>query len=132
MKYLTRGKLANKTGINPETLRYYEKIGLLQETLRSETGYRLYTEEDIKKVEFIKRAKELGFTLKEIKELLYLRFEKGSKCSEVKALAQEKLKNIEERINNLEKIKKLLQDLINKCPDEGSVDRCPIIIKMEK
>ena len=131
MAYLTRGQLAKKTGVNPETIRYYEKVGLLPEAIRTKSGYRLFSEEDVKRIKFIKKAKELGFTLKEIKELLQLRFETRGECKEVKKLAEEKLIDIQKRIEDLEKIKSTLKDLIEKCPEKGSILECPIISSIE-
>ena len=97
----TRGQLAKKAGVNPETVRYYEKTGLLPKAKRTESGYRLFSEEDVKRIKFIKRAKELGFTLKEIKELLELRFENQGECQEVRKLAEEKLQDVEKKIQDL-------------------------------
>ncbi len=131
MKHLTRGELAKKAGVNPETVRYYEKLGLLPEAIRTESGYRLFSEEDVKRIKFIKRAKELGFTLKEIKELLQIRFETKGECRQVKKLAEEKLSDIQKKIDDLEKIKETLQHLIEKCPEKGSVLDCPIISTIE-
>ncbi len=132
MKNLTRGQLAKKAEVNPETVRYYEKMGLLPKAQRTESGYRLFSEEDVKRIKFIKRAKELGFTLKEIKELLELRFETQGECQEVRKLAEEKLIDVEKKIQDLEKIKEILQDLVNQCPNEGSILQCPIITSIEK
>jgi len=98
LKTLTRGQLAKKTGVNPETVRYYEKMGLLPKAIRTESGYRLFSEEDVKRIKFIKRAKELGFTLKEIKELLQLGFETEGECREVRKIAEIKLKDVQKKI----------------------------------
>lgn len=116
MGLLTRGQLAKKTCVNPETIRYYEKLGLLPKAVRTDSGYRLFSEEDVKRIKFVKRAKELGFTLKEIKELLELRFDSSGSCSEVREFAEEKLKDIEQKIKDLENIKQVLKELINQCP----------------
>jgi len=132
MNNLTRGQLAKKTGVNPETVRYYEKMGLLPKAIRTESGYRLFSEEDVKRIKFIKRAKELGFTLKEIKELLQLRFETEGECREVREIAEIKLKDVQKKIEDLEKIKSILEDLINQCPSKGSILNCPIISSIEK
>jgi len=132
MANLTRGQLAKTSGVNPETIRYYEKLGLLPKPLRTESGYRLFSEEDIKRIKFIKRAKELGFTLKEIKELLQLRFETEGECSEVREIAEIKLKDVQKKIEDLEKIKSILEELINQCPSKGSILKCPIISSIEK
>jgi Hg(II)-responsive transcriptional regulator len=129
---LKRGQLAKQTGVNPETIRYYENIGLLPKAARTENGYRIYSEEDIRRIKFIKRAKELGFTLKEIKELLELRFEDIGSCSDVRELAEEKLKDVEQKIKDLEKIKKILKQLIDQCPGKGSISQCPIVSTIEE
>ncbi len=126
-KNLTRGQLAKITDINIETIRYYEKIGLIPKPLRTESGYRIFTEEDINRIKFIKRAKELGFTLKEIKELLELKFDTLGDCSKARELAEEKLNDIEEKIKDLNKLKSVLQELIDRCPGKGSISNCPII-----
>ncbi len=131
MRYLTRGQLAKKAGVNPETIRYYERMGLLPEAIRTKSGYRLFSEEDVKRIRFIKKAKELGFSLKEIKELLALRFETKGECREVKKLAEEKLMDIQKRIEDLEKIKSTLEYLIEQCPEKGSILECPIITSIE-
>jgi len=132
MGLLTRGQLAKKTCVNPETIRYYEKLGLLPKAVRTDSGYRLFSEEDVKRIKFVKRAKELGFTLKEIKELLELRFDSSGSCSEVREFAEEKLKDIEQKIKDLENIKQVLKELINQCPGKGPVLECPIISSIEK
>jgi Hg(II)-responsive transcriptional regulator len=129
---LKRGQLAKQTGVNPETIRYYENIGLLPKAARTENGYRIYSEEDIRRIKFIKRAKELGFTLKEIKELLELRFEDIGSCSDVRELAEEKLKDVEQKIKDLEKIKEILKQLIDQCPGKGSISQCPIVSTIEE
>ncbi|WP_050742507.1 MerR family transcriptional regulator [Deferribacter desulfuricans] len=83
MTYLKRGQLAKIVGVNLETIRYYEQIGLLKPK-RSKSNYRLFSEEDVTKLQFIKKSKELGFTLKEIKELLELSLDDTSTCLEIK------------------------------------------------
>ena len=92
------GQLADEAGINVETVRYYENIKLLPRPKRRESRYRIYGENDLARVKFIVRAKELGFTLKEIKELLNLRIESTSTCGDVKHLAEDKIKNAEEKL----------------------------------
>lgn len=127
------GQLAEKAGINVETVRYYEKLKLLPKPKRKQDSkYRIYDEEDLKRLLFIKRAKELGFTLKEIKELLDLRIDSRAKCGDVKHLTEHKLKDVDNRINDLKKIRNVLVKLINQCVNEEvSSEECPILDSIE-
>lgn len=126
------GQLAKETGINLETVRYYEKLKLLPKPKRRESRYRVYDENDLKRLLFIKRAKELGFTLKEIKELFELRIDTHAKCGDVKHLTEHKLKDVDNRISDLKKIKSVLVKLINQCVNEEvSSDECPILESIE-
>jgi MerR family Zn(II)-responsive transcriptional regulator of zntA len=129
MAYLRIGQLAARTDMTNETLRFYESRGLLSEPRRSDAGYRLYTEADVRKVEFIVRAKRMGFGLKDIAELLSLRVEReSSTCGEVKELAEAKLSEIEERIEELQRMKGALQQITVACcgGDEPAV-HCTIL-----
>jgi Zn(II)-responsive transcriptional regulator len=123
------GEIAKIVGVNVETLRYYEKIKLMPEPKHKEfSRYRIYDDNDLARLTFIKRAKELGFTLKEIKELLALKIESTATCGDVKHFAEIKLKDVEERINDLINIKRVLKKLINQCVcEEVSADECPIL-----
>lgn len=122
------GQIAKDVGINVETVRYYEKLKLLPKPKRKESRYRIYDEMDLKRLLFIKRAKELGFSLKEIKELFGLRIDSEAKCGDVKHLAEHKLKDIEERLRDLKNIKNVLVKLINQCVcEEVSTNECPIL-----
>ncbi|MEP0862116.1 MAG: heavy metal-responsive transcriptional regulator [Ignavibacterium sp.] len=122
------GEIAEKVGVNVETLRYYEKIKIMPKPKRKESRYRFYDELDLKRLRFIKRAKELGFTLKEIKELLNLKIESTATCGDVKHLAEHKLNDIEERINDLKNIRSILVKLINQCIcEEVSSEECPFL-----
>ncbi|MCB0749460.1 MAG: heavy metal-responsive transcriptional regulator, partial [Ignavibacteriae bacterium] len=115
MEHYKVGEIAEKIGVNVETLRYYEKIKIMPKPKRMESHYRIYDQLDLKRLLFIKRAKELGFTLKEIKELLNLKIESTATCGDVKHLAEHKLTDIAERIRDLKNIKKVLLKLINQC-----------------
>lgn len=122
------GEIAKKVGVNVETLRYYEKIALMPEPKRKESRYRIYDENDLKRLLFIKKAKELGFTLKEIKELLELKIESTATCGDVKHLAEHKIKHVDEKIRDLKNIRKVLVKLVNQCVSEQvSSDDCPIL-----
>lgn len=127
MSPLKSGTLAKRANVNPETLRYYEREGLLPEPERSEAGYRLYADEDVKRVRFIKRAQELGFSLKEIKELLALKLDASQSASQVKKLAELKIQDIEAKIQSLRAMKSILSELTEACSGKGSVDHCPIL-----
>lgn len=123
------GEIAEIVGVNVETLRYYEKIKLMPKPKRKEfSRYRIYDDNDLARLTFIKRAKELGFTLKEIKELLDLKIESTATCGDIKHLAEHKLTDIENRIKDLLKIKKVLTKLVHQCiNEEVSTDDCPIL-----
>ena len=123
------GQLAKEAGMNVETIRYYERQKLLPKPNRKEDSrYRVYDENGLKRLLFIKRAKELGFTLKEIKELMNLRIESTATCGDVKHIAEHKLKDVEERIEDLQNIQNVLIKLINKCVcEELSSEDCPIL-----
>jgi Hg(II)-responsive transcriptional regulator len=122
------GQLAGEAGINVETIRYYEKLKLLPKPKRKESRYRIYDETDLKRLLFIKRAKELGFTLKEIKELMELKIDSEAKCGDVKHLTEHKLNDVNNRIRDLKTIKSVLVKLINQCVNEEvSSDECPIL-----
>ncbi len=128
MKHYKVGEIAKKVGINLETLRYYEKINLMPQPKRRDSRYRYYDANDLKRLLFIKRSKELGFTLKEIQELLNLKVESTATCGDIKHLTEHKLKDIEERIRDLNNIKMVLVKLINQCVcEELSTDECPIL-----
>lgn len=127
MNLIKSGDLARKAGVKTETLRYYEREGLLPEPNRTEAGYRMYSGEDVKRVRFIKRAQELGFSLKEVKELLALKLDASQSASEVKRLAEQKIQNIETKIQSLRAMKETLKDLAEACSGKGQVGNCPIL-----
>lgn len=131
MNGLTIGKVAKKAGFGIETVRFYEREGLIQPVARSASNYRLYTDEVIVRLRFIKRAKTLGFTLREIKELLFLRTDPDATKGDVKAQIEEKIIDINERIKDLQKIQKTLKDLDSCCDGHGPTDGCPILAALE-
>ena len=128
MKYLTIGKLAELTGISTDTLRYYEKMKLIAKAERSAAGYRLYNSEAVRIVRFIRGAKELSFSLDEIRQLLTLKTSDQSTCSQILDHTKIKIKEAENRIRELKEIKKVLTELVDKCPaDNSKLDCCPIL-----
>ena len=119
------GALAQAAGVNVETIRYYQRRGLLAEPEKPVGGHRRYAAPAGKRVKFIKRAQELGFTLEEVKALL--RLEDGQSCGETRALAEHKLAIIEERLADLNRMRRLLKNLIAECATGKRPRSCPII-----
>lgn len=115
MESVTIKKLAEIVDVNPETIRFYHREGLLKEPPKRSNGYRYYSEDHALRLNFIKRAKDLGFTLKEIKELLEMNQKSKATCSTVQSRAQDKINEIDQKIEDLKQIKKSLQDLCLAC-----------------
>lgn len=134
MGYLKIGELARHTGTNNETLRFYESKGLLEPPRRTEAGYRLYAPMDVARVRFIVRARRMGFSLKEIDELLSLRVDREhSTCGEVKELAETKLEDIDRRLAELEQMKLALQRITDACcGGEESAVHCTILNALDE
>lgn len=128
---ITRGQLAKMTGVTAEAIRFYERKGLLKPERNPSTNYRYYDETAIKRLRFILKAKNHGFTLSEIKDLLELSNAIDSSCLDVKSKAEEKLKLIEQKIAELQKIKKALNKLISSCQTGKLAEQCPIIEAFE-
>jgi len=120
------GKLSKRTGCNIETIRYYERIGILLKPMRSEGGNRLYGEEQIKRLVFVRRSRKLGFSLEEIRTLLKLVDGKKTTCQEIKTITDVHLRDIEKKITDLEKLQKTLENISSQCSG-GFVPDCPII-----
>ena len=131
MSTMTIGKLATKAGVGVETIRFYERRGLIPEPPRRNSGYREYTEEMVSRINFIRRAKELGFTLKEIEDLLTLRVDPLTTCGDVKRRAEAKIRDIEEKTQMLERMKGALERLAAQCRGRGPVSECPILDALE-
>jgi MerR family transcriptional regulator, copper efflux regulator len=127
MNALTSGKLAKEAGVNLETIRFYEREDLLASPPRTAAGYRLFPFEAVQRVRFVRRAQTLGFTLKEIKELLALSGSRGTSCGTVRDRAQRKIREIEQKIAALTAMKNALEELSETCTGRGSVTRCPIL-----
>jgi MerR family mercuric resistance operon transcriptional regulator len=127
MRPLSIGQVARRAGVGVETVRFYERQGLLDEPIRRESGYRQYGEDVVSRLRFIRRAKELGFTLKEVAELLALRLDPDSTCADVKQRAQAKLADIEAKIRDLERIRRALLEVTASCRGQGPTSACPIL-----
>ena len=131
MDGLKRGELAKRCGVNIETLRYYEKRGLLASPARSASGYRLYSTDDASRIRFIKNAQRVGFTLNDIEELLKLRVEKNRPCKSVLTKTQVKLKEVDKKIAGLKSMRKVLGRLIDRCERAEPTSDCPILASFE-
>lgn len=125
------GELADRARVNVQTIRYYERRGLLAEPERTPGGYRLYAPETIQIVRFIKSAQALGFSLEEIDHLLDLRDDRVSSCEEVKALARAKIATVDEKVRRLTALKGALETLVESCQRGDSERECPILEAME-
>lgn len=121
------GELADAAGVGVETIRFYEREGLLPEPPRSEAGYRLYDTDAVRRVLFIRKAKDLGFTLSETKDLLELRVSDTSACDDVAERARRKIATVEERIRELRRVRRVLHDLVETCAAQTETSDCPIL-----
>lgn len=124
---LKAGDLARMAQVNRETIRFYEKQGLLPKPERTPGGYRHYSKTDLDRLVFIKNAKRLGFSLSEIKELLALADGKMTTCTDVRQIARSKLDFVSSQIKSLTKLKKVLSKLVDQCSRSTSISECPII-----
>lgn len=131
MASLTIGKVAKSAGVGVETIRFYEREGLLRAPSRRDSGYREYSTDAIRTVQFIQRAKALGFSLREIRELFALRLAPDATCSDIKARAQAKVGDIEAKIESLRRMKRALEKLSRACDGTGAVSACPILDALE-
>ncbi len=121
------GEVASSTEIPIATIRYYERMGLLETPERTASGYRQYSEGVIKRLRFIHQAKSLGFTLNEIKELLSISVRPGNTCGAVRQQTEAKLADVEKKLQELQRIKRALLILNRECPGVGSRNECPIL-----
>ncbi len=127
MKTLTIGRVAGQAGVGVETVRFYERQGLLEEPPRRQSGYREYGEDAVARLRFIRRAKQLGFTLREIKELLALRRDPSTPGADVKRRAEAKIADIEMKVRALQRMKKALMKLTAACSGHGTSSECPLL-----
>jgi MerR family mercuric resistance operon transcriptional regulator len=132
MQRLTIGQLAGLADVGVETVRFYERQGLIDEPPRRVSGYRQYPPEAVARIRFIRRAKKLGFSLKEIKELLALRLDPHTTCGDVRDRAEEKLADIRQKIAALDGMRAALERLTAACDGDGSVSDCPILEALEE
>lgn len=127
MASLTIGKVARQAGVGVETVRFYEREGLISQPPRRASGYRQYPEETVDRIRFVRRAKDLGFSLKEIGELLALRIDPAATCDEIRERTERKIAEIEDKVRTLRHMKRALERLAAACGGSGSVSECPIL-----
>ncbi|CAM4051937.1 Hg(II)-responsive transcriptional regulator [Mesobacillus zeae] len=120
-------ELAEKCGVNKETIRYYEKVGLLQEPSRTNAGYRIFSEDSVKRIKFIKKIQDLGFTLSEISKLLGVVDKDGERCNDMYNFVVKKIEEVQMKIRDLKRIEQMLINLKESCPNDKSLYECPII-----
>lgn len=120
------GQLSRATGCNIETIRYYERIGILSDPPRSHGGHRIYGEDHVKRLHFVCRCRDLGFTLKQLRDLLTLVDETGHSCKEVKALTLDHLGSVQRKIGDLQRMEAVLTEMAARC-DGGDLPDCPIV-----
>ncbi|PLR83995.1 MULTISPECIES: mercury resistance transcriptional regulator MerR1 [Bacillus] len=121
------GELAKKCDVNKETIRYYERIGLIPEPERTDSGYRMYSERIVDRLNFIKRLQELGFTLNEIDKLLGVVDRDEAKCRDMYDFTVSKIEDIQRKIQDLKRIEQMLINLKERCPENKDIYACPII-----
>lgn len=126
------GEVAAQAGVNIDTVRFYERRGILPKPLREpSSGYRTYPRDAPRRIRFIKRAQDLGFTLKEIRELLSLRARPGARCADVLARAEAKIQDVDAKLRSLRAMRRALTKLASECSGRGEISECPILDAMD-
>lgn len=123
-------ELAARLSVNPQTLRYYERLGLLPEPDRTPAGYRVFNEAAVSRVRFIRRAQSVGFTLAEVETLLHLSAGQPTDCHDARELAAEKVCDLDQRIDDLLAVRALLGRLVERCDETGRAGHCPMITEL--
>jgi MerR family mercuric resistance operon transcriptional regulator len=126
------GEVAAEAAVNIQTLRYYERVGLLPPPGRRSSGYRMYGPEAVRRVRFIKRAQELGFTLSEIGDLLALREQSETSCAKVETRAAATLERIAEKIRDLANMRDALSQYVDACQARRPVGECPLLRALDR
>src|SRR5437879_4928833 len=127
MGQLRTAQLADEGGVNVETIRYYERHGLLPRPPRTASGYRVFSEDAVKRLRFIKHAQALGFSLKEIKRLLDIQVKRNSSCADVRRKSQAKIGDVDEKIRHLQAIRRSLVKITAACSGQGPIGNCSVI-----
>ena len=131
MDVMTIGQLAKQARVNRETVRYYERRRLLQRPSRSVTGYRVFSDDALRRLRFIRHAKMLGFSLEEIRELLALRINSIDTCERVRQRTQAKIADIDQKIESLQRMRRALSELVTACSRRRKTNDCPILNSLE-
>jgi len=126
------GEISRRSGLSVETIRYYEREGLLSEPERRPSGYRLYDDAVLERLEYIRRAKDLGFTLAEIRELLELSFNAHACCDHIRQRVEAKIVDIESKVRSLQQMKQSLKKILTHCRSGGRGEDCPLIHKTSR
>jgi len=132
MDMLSIGQVARRAGVGVETVRYYEREGLLEEPPRRASGYRQYSDEVVKRLHFIKRAQKLGFSLKEITELLMLRVDAQTACEEIRQRTEAKIAEVERKLRELQRMRQALLQVHSLCVGQGPTGRCPMLDALDQ
>lgn len=128
METLTIGKAARAAGVGVETIRFYERRGLIEQPPKPRSaGYRVYSAETVRRIRFIRQAQQIGFSLREIQELLSLRTDPSAECSDVREKAAAKVEEVNRKIAELEKVRAALEEVIAACPGRGALRTCTIL-----
>ncbi len=126
------GEVANKSHVGVETVRFYEREGLIALPKRNVSGYRQYSESAIKQIQFIQHAKTLGFSLKDIRELIKLKSTRDARCKSIKSTAKAKIADIQEKIDALKRMKLALEPLVAQCKSSDPISDCPILNALDE
>lgn len=132
MSSYTIGQLSRLSGAGVETIRYYEREGLISEPPRRASGYRQYPEDTLSRLRFIRHAKALGFSLRDIKELLELRVAPGITCADIRKRVEEKIADVRTKLDMLRQIEQALVKLTATCQGRGPISNCPILDALEE
>jgi MerR family copper efflux transcriptional regulator len=128
---ITVGAVAKQAGVKIDTIRYYERRGLLAKPRRNVAGYRTFAKAAVQRLRFIRRAQELGFTLDEIKQLITMRATPGTGCADVRDQAERKIAEIDRKIRSLKAIRKALGELVSACSSDGPASECSFLANLE-
>ncbi len=132
MNTLSIGQVARRAGVGVETVRFYEREGLLEEPPRRASGYRQYSEQVVTRLHFIKRAQKLGFSLKEITDLLLLRVDAQTSCEEVKQRTEAKIAEVEQKLLELQRMRQALLQVAALCTGQGPGSPCPMLDALDQ
>ena len=132
MSTISIGQVARQAGVGVETIRFYEREGLLEEPARRVSGYRQYPEQVVQRIHFIKRAQRLGFSLKEIAELLLLRVDAQTTCEEVKHRTEVKIAEVERKLVELQRMRQALLNVASLCTGQGPASACPMLDALDQ